>query len=92
MDAFTKNQDGIRDQMQGAMAGAPAKAGFEALAKKNMEWFEGTMRMFTPAAETETGPAEAKADTQETSDVELGDLKVQLAQMQEQLSKLVDKS
>ena len=94
MDAFTKNQDGLRDQMQGAMSGKPAMAGFEALAKKNMEWFDSAMRMFTPSTGSPTEAAETMAETpnQEASDVELGDLKAQLAQMQEQLSKLVDKS
>ena len=94
MDAFTKNQDGLRDQMQGAMSGKPAMAGFEALAKKNMEWFDSAMRMFTPPTGSPTEAAEATTETanQEPSDVELGDLKAQLAQMQEQLSKLVDKS
>lgn len=94
MEAFTKNQGEIREQMQGALAGNPAMAGFEALARKNMEWFDSAMRMFTPAAGTE-GPkptAKEEAATPDASDVELGDLKDQLAQMQAQLSKLVDKS
>jgi len=94
MEAFTKNQDGLREQMQGAVTGNPAMAGFEALARQNMEWFDSAMRMFTPT----TGDAPEKAETttdkanQDASDVELGDLKAQLAQMQDQLSKLVDKS
>lgn len=94
MEAFVKNQDNLREQMQGALAGNPAMAGFEALARKNMEWFDSAMRMFTPAAGGENGKVETKADSasQDASDVELGDLKAQLAQMQEQLSKLVDKS
>lgn len=95
MEAFTKNQDELREQMQGAMAGNPAMAGFEALARQNMEWFDSAMRMFTPSAgSTPQKPEAAAADnsSQEASDVELGDLKTQLAQMQEQLSKLVDKS
>lgn len=94
MEAFTKNQDEIREQMQGAMAGNPAMAGFETLARKNMEWFDSAMRMFTPATGAETAKPTAKeaSESQEASDVELGDLKDQLAQMQAQLSKLVDKS
>ena len=94
MEAFAKNQDQLREQMQGAVAGNPAMAGFETLARKNMEWFESAMRMFTPTdgrAEGDTKPKESSAG-QDASDVELGDLKAQLAQMQEQLSKLVDKS
>lgn len=91
MDTFAKNQDDLREQMQGAVTGNPAMAGFEALARQNMEWFDNAMRMFTPSAADE---AETTTDNtnQEASDVELGDLKAQLAQMQDQLSKLVDKS
>lgn len=94
MEAFTKNQGEIREQMQGAMAGNPAMAGFETLARKNMEWFDNAMKMFTPATDAETAKPAAKktSASQEASDVELGDLKDQLAQMQAQLSKLVDKS
>ena len=94
MEVFAKNQDDLREQMQGAASGNPAMAGFETLARQNMEWFDSAMRMFTPA----TGSVDDKAETatestsQEASDVELGDLKAQLAQMQDQLSKLVDKS
>ncbi|MCK4862440.1 MAG: polyhydroxyalkanoate synthesis repressor PhaR [Rhodobacteraceae bacterium] len=91
MDTFAKNQDDLREQMQGAVTGNPAMAGFEALARQNMEWFDSAMRMFKPPAADE---AETTTDNtnQEASDVELGDLKAQLAQMQDQLSKLVDKS
>lgn len=94
MDAFAKNQDSIREQMQGVMAGNPAMVGFETLARKNMEWFDSAMRMFTPPAGGDTPKPDPKPDaaSADASDVELGDLKTQLAQMQEQLSKLVDKS
>jgi len=94
METFTKNQDDLREQMQGAVAGNPAMAGLEALARQNMEWFDSAMRMFTPATGGAPEKAEATRDNtpQDASDVELGDLKAQLAQMQDQLSKLVDKS
>lgn len=91
MDTFAKNQDDLREQMQGAVTGNPAMAGFEALARQNMEWFDNAMRMFTPSAADESETTTDNTN-QEASDVELGDLKAQLAQMQDQLSKLVDKS
>ena len=91
MDAFAKNQGEIREQMQGAMAGSPAMAGFESLARKNMDWFDSAMRMFKPS-DAVMPKAKAETANQDASDVEFGDLKDQLAQMQEQLSKLVDKS
>jgi len=92
MEAFTKNQDDLREQMQGVVAGNPAMAGFESLARKNMEWFDSAMRMFTPATGGAAEKPAAESVNEEASDVELGDLKAQLAQMQDQLSKLVDKS
>jgi len=93
MEAFAKNQDELRESLQGALGANPAIAGFETLARKNMEWFEQAMRMFTPTSgEPAPAPAAAEPATEEKSDVELGELKSQLAQMQEQLSKLVDKS
>ena len=93
MEAFAKNQDELRESLQGALGANPAIAGFETLARKNMEWFEQAMRMFTPTSgEPASAPAAAEPATEEKSDVELGELKSQLAQMQEQLSKLVDKS
>ncbi len=94
MEAFAKNQDDLRDQMQGAITGNPAMAGFEALARQNMDWFDSAMRMFTPSVDVSSEKAESAtvSANQEASDVELGDLKTQLAQMQDQLSKLVDKS
>lgn len=93
MEAFKKNQGAIREQMQGAMSGSPAVGGFETLAKKNMEWFDNAMRMFTPPNEVEAKkPVEAETASSQASNVELGDLKDHLAKMQEQLSKLVDKS
>ena len=94
MEAFTKNQDEIRQKMQGSMTGNPAMAGFESLARQNMEWFDNTLRLFSPAAKTASGNAEPKSqtDSDQTTDVELGDLKEKLAEMQEQLNKLVDKS
>lgn len=93
MEAFAKNQDELRETLHGALGVNPAIAGFETLARKNMEWFEQAMRMFAPAlGETANTPPAAEPAKEEKSDLELGELKSQLAQMQEQLSKLVDKS
>lgn len=91
METFSQNQDSMRAQMQNAVSSNPAVAGFETLARTNMEWFENAMRMFTPPTTPESAPVKEEA-TSTAKDVELGELKDQLAQMQEQLSKLVDKS
>lgn len=91
MDAFTRNQEEIRKQVQTSFGENPAMANFEAMARTNMELFDKAMRMFSPfggaqqAQQPEAEAEKAKA-SEETSD--LNDLKSQLAQMQEQLSKL----
>lgn len=96
METFSQNQDSMRAQVQNAVSSNPAVAGFETLARTNMEWFENAMRMFAPATGTASPQPETPKNPAENSvtakDVELGELKDQLAQMQEQLSKLVDKS
>lgn len=93
MDTFSRNQESMRAQVRTAFEANPAIANFEAMTRSNMEWFENTMRMFTPFA-TAVAPAPDTADspTEKAKDVELDDLKSQLAKMQDQLSELVRKS
>lgn len=91
METFAKNQDDMREQLQSVVGSNPAMAGFETMARTNMEWFDNAMRMFAPQTATPPSEAASKSDSG-AKDVELGELKDQLAQMQEQLSKLVDKS
>jgi polyhydroxyalkanoate synthesis repressor PhaR len=97
MDTFTKNQEKMREQVRTAFDANPAIANFEVMARSNMEWFENTVRMFSPfvgaAAEKAEG-ASQKAEEEEkpsAKEVELDELKSQLAAMQEQLSDLVKK-
>jgi polyhydroxyalkanoate synthesis repressor PhaR len=87
METFSRNQEAMREQVQKAFEANPALANFEALARSNMEWFENALRMFAPFA---TGMA-AKgggAKAAPRKDVELDELKEQLAQMQAQLARL----
>lgn len=88
METFARNQEKMRDQVQKAFEANPALANFEALARSNMEWFEQAMRMFAPFATGIPGK-DGKAPRK---DVELEELKSQLATMQAQLSKLVKDS
>ncbi len=90
MDAFARNQEKIREQMTAAMGANPAMANLEALTRKNMEWYENTIKMFSPFTPGTPGttaePAQEPAEPRK--DVELDDLKAQLAEMQSKLSKL----
>lgn len=89
METFAKNQERMREQVQKAFEANPALANFEALARTNMEWFENAMRMFAPfsAGMAQKGGVPGKPTA--TKDVELEDLKAQLAAMQVQLNRLV---
>lgn len=95
MDTFARNQEKMRDQVQKAFEANPALANFETLARTNMEWFENAMRMFAPFATgmtplgTQTSPQIGAPAKDDRKDVELEELKQQLATMQSQLSKLV---
>jgi len=88
METFSRNQEAMREQVRQAFEANPALANFEALARSNMEWFENAMRMFAPFA---TGMPPPKNGTGKPvrRDVELEELKEQLAAMQSQLAKLV---
>jgi polyhydroxyalkanoate synthesis regulator protein len=88
METFSRNQEAMREQVQKAFEANPALANFEALARSNMEWFENALRMFAPFATgmaPKGGPGTGKPPRK---DVELDELKEQLASMQAQLAKL----
>ena len=86
METFARNQEAMREQVHKAFEANPALANFEALARTNMEWFENAMRMFAPFA---TGMTPIAGGKNPRKDVELEELKEQLAVMQSQLAKLV---
>ncbi|MEO1551219.1 MAG: polyhydroxyalkanoate synthesis repressor PhaR [Pseudomonadota bacterium] len=93
MDAFSRNQERLRDQMSSAFGTNPAMANFEAMTRRNMEMFENAMKMFTPFGTVpERGEEPTSKPTEAASpggrDVELDDLKEQLRDMQTKLSKL----
>jgi polyhydroxyalkanoate synthesis repressor PhaR len=90
METFSRNQEAMREQVHKAFEANPALANFEALARTNMEWFENAMRMFAPFA---TGMGAGAAPPKPPrKDVEIEELKAQLATMQSQLSRLVKDS
>ena len=92
METFARNQEKMREQVRQAFGANPALANFETLARTNMEWFENAMRMFAPFA---TGMAPKPNDTPPkpaSKDVELDEMKQQLAEMQAQLARIVKDS
>jgi polyhydroxyalkanoate synthesis regulator protein len=87
METFSRNQEKMREQVRQAFEANPALANFEALARSNMEWFENAMRMFAPFA-TGMAPKPGGGDGK-GKEIELEELKAQLAAMQAQLAKIV---
>ena len=77
MDAFTKNQEAMRDALKGNFAGTSV---FADLAKRNMAMFEQAGRAFT-------APARKAAD-REAAASDVDKLKAELAALQAKVDKL----
>ena len=94
MSAFSREQEGFRDQMPGAMAQAPMKM-MEAQVRRNTEMFRQAMAMFNPfiaGAIGETGEAHNGAAAADEGDKagpeDIKAMRQQLAQMQKRLEAL----
>ena len=94
METFGSNQEKMREQMKAMFGANPAIENFETMTRKNMEFFQQAMTMFTPfgGKSAPTAPAEEPAPEKDTRSDELSTLKDQLAEMQSQLNKLARKS
>ncbi len=90
MDAFSNNQDDMREKMQGTFSAAPGYAMFEESVRQNMAMYQQAMNMFSPmagaGAKESGGPSSPKAAPSEQADIDT--LKAQLAALQSQLDKL----
>ncbi|MEM9197979.1 MAG: polyhydroxyalkanoate synthesis repressor PhaR [Pseudomonadota bacterium] len=93
MNSFSRHQEELRAQMRVAFEANPALTNFETLARKNMEWFENAMRMFSPfpTAPREPGAPDDAEAVAEPARTELDDMKRQLETMQEKLAKISGK-
>ncbi|MBX2855400.1 MAG: polyhydroxyalkanoate synthesis repressor PhaR [Rhodobacteraceae bacterium] len=93
MQAFERNQETFRGQIERSFGGAPGFAQFDAMTRANIEMFRNAMGMFSPfagaameregaaAADAAANPAAPQAD-------ELAELKRQLAEMQRKVDAL----
>ncbi len=88
MESFAENQEKMREQITSMIGVNPMMANMEDLARGNMEWMENAVKMFSPFAAMQP---QAKSEPESTKNEELSALKKQLAEMQEQISKLADK-
>jgi polyhydroxyalkanoate synthesis repressor PhaR len=90
MEAFSRNQETLREQVTAAFGQNPALANFEAMAKRNMDFFQNAMRMFAPFAaprgETPAQPSETPSGAGAETDIKA--LKEQLEAMQARLDEM----
>ena len=95
LDAFTRQQERMREQLTEAFGKGPNYGLFDDQVRQNLALFDRAMKMFTPfAAFTKPGdeaanapPAAAPAAT----DTSLDDLKRRIEEMQAQIAKLAAK-
>ena len=92
METFSRNQEAMREQVRQAFEANPALANFEALARSNMEWFENAHAHVRPLRHRHGPEARRRPAKPPRKDVELDELKEQLAAMQAQLAKLAKKA
>ncbi|NVK17182.1 MAG: polyhydroxyalkanoate synthesis repressor PhaR [Methylocystaceae bacterium] len=99
MQSFATNQEKMRDYMKETMGGLNPFGSFEEMNKQNMAMFENAMRMFTPPfyregdeADSQETAKENTAKEQEKAVDDLQAMKAQLEAMQQQLTKMSDKS
>ncbi|MEO1241677.1 MAG: polyhydroxyalkanoate synthesis repressor PhaR [Pseudomonadota bacterium] len=85
MDAFSNNQDDMRERMRGAFGNTPGYAMFEDSVRKNMELYNQAMKMFSPMSGM-YGGATDEAPPSDTADID--ELKSQLAALQKKLDKM----
>ena len=91
MDAFSRNQEKMREQVKSTFGTNPALEAYEAMARTNMELFQNALRMFAPpgAASGEAGPdapeAPKPAADGVTKEEDLKALRDRLSEMQRQL-------
>ena len=96
MEAFSQNQDRMRQSMQETFGGMFPFGNLEEVGKQNMALFESAMRMFSPfGANAEEKPGEEAAapkaaaeEGEEAAKESLDALKAQIDQLQKQIDTL----
>ena len=90
MQAFSKNQEQMREYFQGAIGGMFPFTGFEEMGKHNLALFERAMRMFTPFGTTDLAqmnrPLEPTKPTE--ADKPLEELQRRVDELQQQLAQI----
>jgi polyhydroxyalkanoate synthesis repressor PhaR len=95
LNAFTQQQERMREQFTGAFGGAEAYGMFQEQVRQNMGLFDRAMKMFTPFSYLQPGeapPAAPKAEgppsTAAGGEDSLSELKARVEEMQRQIERL----
>ncbi len=96
MEAFSQNQDRMRQSMQETFGGMFPFGNLEEMGKQNMALFESAMRMFSPFGanaegkplESAEAPQPGAAESKEGAKESLDALKAQIDQLQKQIDTL----
>ena len=92
MQSFARNQEKMREYMQGSFGGLAPFSAFEEMGKKNVALFESAMKMFAPFYPEGDEPNGQETDKQENShqgdNGDIATLRAQLEVMQKRLDEL----
>ena len=96
LDAFTRQQEKMRDQIGGSFPAPPGLRLFEEQVRQNMSLFGQAMKMFSPFTpypkpDEPSRPAEPPARTPAEGGDALADLKTRMEEMQRQIERLARK-
>ena len=91
MDAFSRNQEELRQRMRDTFGAAPGYAVFEESVRQNMELYNQAMKMFSPVGGM-YAPKSDRAENAAAAGDEIDELKSQLAALQKKLEKLEEKA
>lgn len=96
MQAFTRNQEQMREYFQTTLGGMFPFGRFEEVGKQNLAMFERAMRMFTPfaatdaTAKTQEPPQSASGSSTAADEKSIEALQRRLDEVQNQLAKLTE--
>ena len=92
LDAFSKQQERMREQMAGTFGATPGFGLFDEQVKQNLALFDRAIKMFTPAFPARAGasaePPPSPPPASEPKGDDLADLKSQIEAMRAQIDKL----
>jgi len=92
MQAFSRNQEQMREYMAGAFDGLNPFTSFEEMSKQQLAMFERAVKMFSPFYGDEPDmPEQPEARPQSAADAQIDELRTRLNEMQRQLDSVISR-